>query len=248
MSTWYNTPQGTTHPHTTATAPLLLPLSPARTGKRKEKQVTTHQTPTHHHHAPPQFCVVFVCLCARVCSRCVGTGVCAVPVTLFGKSENFNNLTNQYFTPQEKFFNNQSRFSLNTEEMSTETTVKASNWRLVEVGRVVLVNKGQYKGKLATIVEIIDHKRVSFRLRERRERERVCVHVWMLGLSGGESNRKRWNVCPWGARREAHIHTLVHYELATPHQDDTQTSGTAHGAHTWHLTTPDDPISRKAWF
>ena len=101
----------------------------------------------------------------------------AVPVTLFGKSENFNNLTNQYFTPQEKFFNNQSRFSLNTEEMSTETTVKASNWRLVEVGRVVLVNKGQYKGKLATIVEIIDHKRVSFRLRERRERESVCVHV-----------------------------------------------------------------------
>lgn len=46
--------------------------------------------------------------------------------------------------------------------MSTETTVKASNWRLVEVGRVVLVNKGQYKGKLATIVEIIDHKRVCF--------------------------------------------------------------------------------------
>ncbi|CDR47768.1 CYFA0S37e00430g1_1 [Cyberlindnera fabianii] len=43
--------------------------------------------------------------------------------------------------------------------MSTETTVKASNWRLVEVGRVVLVNKGQYAGKLATIVEIIDHKR-----------------------------------------------------------------------------------------
>ncbi|CAM9024078.1 unnamed protein product [Wickerhamomyces anomalus] len=43
--------------------------------------------------------------------------------------------------------------------MSTETSVKASNWRLVEVGRVVLVNKGQYAGKLATIVEIIDHKR-----------------------------------------------------------------------------------------
>lgn len=48
--------------------------------------------------------------------------------------------------------------------MSTETSVKASNWRLVEVGRVVLVNKGQYAGKLATIVEIIDHKRVCFRL------------------------------------------------------------------------------------
>ncbi|ODV88216.1 hypothetical protein CANARDRAFT_26360 [[Candida] arabinofermentans NRRL YB-2248] len=39
--------------------------------------------------------------------------------------------------------------------MSTETIVKATNWRLVQVGRVVLVNKN-----LATIVEIIDQKRV----------------------------------------------------------------------------------------
>jgi len=37
------------------------------------------------------------------------------------------------------------------------------NWTkpsLVEVGRVVLLSKGPYSGKLATIVEIIDHKRV----------------------------------------------------------------------------------------
>jgi large subunit ribosomal protein L14e len=45
--------------------------------------------------------------------------------------------------------------------MSTETTVKAANWRFVEVGRVVLVSKGPSAGKLATIVEIVDHKRVS---------------------------------------------------------------------------------------
>lgn len=31
---------------------------------------------------------------------------------------------------------------------------------LVEVGRVVLLNDGPSAGKLATIVEIIDHKRV----------------------------------------------------------------------------------------
>ncbi|KAH3899806.1 60S ribosomal protein eL14 SCDLUD_004099 [Saccharomycodes ludwigii] len=43
--------------------------------------------------------------------------------------------------------------------MSTDSTVKASNWRLVEVGRVVLIKKGPSAGKLATIVEIIDHKR-----------------------------------------------------------------------------------------
>ena len=36
------------------------------------------------------------------------------------------------------------------------TTVKTANWRLVELGRVVLVDAS----KLATIVEIIDQKRV----------------------------------------------------------------------------------------
>ena len=43
--------------------------------------------------------------------------------------------------------------------MSTETTVKSVNWRLVEVGRVVLINQGKNAGKLAAIVEIIDYKR-----------------------------------------------------------------------------------------
>lgn len=42
----------------------------------------------------------------------------------------------------------------------SSTTVRNSNWRLVEVGRVVLVKKGQSAGKLAAIVEIIDQKQV----------------------------------------------------------------------------------------
>ncbi|KAI5809870.1 ribosomal protein L14-domain-containing protein [Peziza echinospora] len=46
----------------------------------------------------------------------------------------------------------------NTLEMSNE--VQTSHWRLVEVGRVVLLNDGPEAGKLAAIVEIIDHKRV----------------------------------------------------------------------------------------
>ena len=42
-----------------------------------------------------------------------------------------------------------------------EASIVASNWRLVEVGRVVLLQgDGPYAGRLATIVEIIDHKRV----------------------------------------------------------------------------------------
>jgi ribosomal protein L14E/L6E/L27E len=38
--------------------------------------------------------------------------------------------------------------------------VTASAWRLVEVGRVVLFASGPFEGKLAAIVEIVDHKRV----------------------------------------------------------------------------------------
>lgn len=38
--------------------------------------------------------------------------------------------------------------------------IKASQWRMVEVGRVVLFTHGRYTGRLAVVVEIIDHKRV----------------------------------------------------------------------------------------
>jgi hypothetical protein len=41
-----------------------------------------------------------------------------------------------------------------------DAEIKASSWRLVEVGRVCLIHGGPSDGKLATIVEIIDHKRV----------------------------------------------------------------------------------------
>lgn len=42
-----------------------------------------------------------------------------------------------------------------------DATIEGSQWRLVEVGRVVLIQDGHpYAGRLAAIVEIIDHKRV----------------------------------------------------------------------------------------
>ena len=44
-----------------------------------------------------------------------------------------------------------------------DAEVKTSQWRLVEVGRVALFSSGPYAGKLAAIVEIIDHKRVRQR-------------------------------------------------------------------------------------
>lgn len=40
--------------------------------------------------------------------------------------------------------------------------VQVAQWKLVEVGRVVLIRSGPYTGKLAAIVEIVDHKRVRF--------------------------------------------------------------------------------------
>lgn len=41
-----------------------------------------------------------------------------------------------------------------------DATITTSQWRLVEVGRVVLFNEGEFEGRLAVVVEIIDHKRV----------------------------------------------------------------------------------------
>ncbi len=41
-----------------------------------------------------------------------------------------------------------------------EVNIKVAQWKLVELGRVVFFTSGPYAGKLAAIVEIIDHKRV----------------------------------------------------------------------------------------
>ncbi|PGH12773.1 hypothetical protein AJ80_06597 [Polytolypa hystricis UAMH7299] len=41
----------------------------------------------------------------------------------------------------------------------SQIDIQVPTWKLVEVGRVVLIRSGPYTGKLAAIVEIIDHKR-----------------------------------------------------------------------------------------
>ncbi|CAI6262396.1 unnamed protein product [Periconia digitata] len=41
-----------------------------------------------------------------------------------------------------------------------DAEISTSQWRYVEVGRVVRFNGGEFNGRLAAIVEIIDHKRV----------------------------------------------------------------------------------------
>ncbi|KAI9846053.1 MAG: hypothetical protein M1838_001415 [Thelocarpon superellum] len=41
-----------------------------------------------------------------------------------------------------------------------DADITASQWRLVQVGRVVLFANGPHEGKLGVVVEIVDHKRV----------------------------------------------------------------------------------------
>ncbi len=43
-----------------------------------------------------------------------------------------------------------------------EASIVGPKWRQVEVGRIVFIQDGEYSGKLAAIVEIIDHKRVCW--------------------------------------------------------------------------------------
>lgn len=44
----------------------------------------------------------------------------------------------------------------------SEIDITLAQWKLVEVGRLVLIRRGPYTGKLAAIVEIVDHRRVRY--------------------------------------------------------------------------------------
>ena len=64
-----------------------------------------------------------------------------------------------------------------------EAVIEASNWRHVEVGRVVLISEGHpCAGRIAVIVEIIDHKRVCDWIMFFPEREIALAnsHGWMV--------------------------------------------------------------------
>lgn len=43
-----------------------------------------------------------------------------------------------------------------------DINITSPEWRLVQVGRVVVLQSGPEAGRLAAIVEVIDHKRVRF--------------------------------------------------------------------------------------
>ncbi|OJJ81839.1 60S ribosomal protein eL14 [Aspergillus glaucus CBS 516.65] len=58
--------------------------------------------------------------------------------------------------------------------------VKIAQWKLVEVGRVVLIRRGPFTGKLAVIVEIVDHRRVLVDGPSNEEQKIVPRHVLPL--------------------------------------------------------------------
>lgn len=53
-----------------------------------------------------------------------------------------------------------------------DVQIQTTKWRLVELGRVVVFTSGEFQGRLAAIVEIIDHKRVRFLMRDGAEGSR----------------------------------------------------------------------------
>ncbi|KAJ5100534.1 hypothetical protein N7456_006586 [Penicillium angulare] len=58
--------------------------------------------------------------------------------------------------------------------------VKLAAWKLVEVGRLVLIRSGPFAGKLAAIVEIVDHRRVLVDGPSGEEQKIVPRHVLPL--------------------------------------------------------------------
>ena len=63
-----------------------------------------------------------------------------------------------------------------------DADITASSWRMVEVGRVALISTGHHAGKLAAIVQIIDHKRVRLLHNQhcREVHKAVAQHFWEL--------------------------------------------------------------------
>ncbi|KAJ5825406.1 hypothetical protein N7474_002544 [Penicillium riverlandense] len=58
--------------------------------------------------------------------------------------------------------------------------VKIAEWKQVEVGRLVLIRRGPFTGKLAAIVEIVDHRRVLVDGPSGEEKKIVPRHVLPL--------------------------------------------------------------------
>ncbi|KAJ5783924.1 uncharacterized protein N7518_009601 [Penicillium psychrosexuale] len=71
-------------------------------------------------------------------------------------------------------------YPLSTNFAMADIDVKVASWKLVEVGRLVLIRSGPFEGKLAAIVEIVDHRRVLVDGPSTEEQKIVPRHVLPL--------------------------------------------------------------------
>lgn len=69
--------------------------------------------------------------------------------------------------------------------------VKLASWKLVEVGRLVLIRSGPFAGKLAAIVEIVDHRRVCLKIRISQSSKSPPKEFAKDTHVGQESTKKR---------------------------------------------------------
>ncbi|CAD0015590.1 unnamed protein product [Aureobasidium pullulans] len=105
-----------------------------------------------------------------------------------------------------------------------DADIKASQWRLVEVGRVVLFSSGIYAQKLAAVVEIIDHKRgpssdpkaavprhsaslsdLSLTPIVIEKLPRAAGHTALKALWEKDSVDSKWNNSAWAKNRERSV-------------------------------------------
>merc|ERR1712054_643618 len=83
-----------------------------------------------------------------------------------------------------------------------DATIEGSAWRLVEVGRVVVIN-GDHPdaGRLAAIVEIIDHKRVLVEGPSSNP-ERATRHATLKQRWEKSEIDSKWEQTNWAKKRE----------------------------------------------
>ena len=70
--------------------------------------------------------------------------------------------------------------------------LKLASWKLVEVGRLVLIRSGPYTGKLAVIVQIVDHRRVWSMEREMRTWDgKADLYIFQVLVDGPSTDEKK---------------------------------------------------------
>jgi len=115
-----------------------------------------------------------------------------------------------------------------------DADISTSVWRLVEVGRVVLFNEGPFEGRLAAIVEIIDHKRVrNFR------GSGVCSGLHRQVLIDGPSEKAPV------PRQEVALAKLSLLPIVIPKLP--RATGVGHVAKKWQEAKVDQQFNDSAW-